>query len=93
MRHLNEMCSKISKSRSTHPPDLFLSIIETQNSELRIIYLTLYIHNVFYNNTIQYNTVQFMIVFVMFPFGQGDSHLGQIKPHSWEPPFMGSEKK
>ncbi len=42
--------------------------------ELRIIYLTLYIHNFFYNNTIKYNTVQFMIVFAMFPFGQGDSH-------------------
>ncbi len=43
-------------------------------SELWFIYLTLYIHNLFYNNTIQYNTVQFMIVLVMFPFGQGDSH-------------------
>ncbi len=43
------------------------------NSELRIIYLTLYIH-ILYNNTIQYNSVKVMIVFVMFPFGQGDSH-------------------
>ncbi len=45
--------------------------------ELRIIqnYLFDLIHSYFfYNNTIQYNSVQFMIVFVLFPFGQGDSH-------------------
>ncbi len=33
-----------------------------------------------------------MIIFVIFPIGQGDFHSSQIKPLSWEPPFMENEK-
>ncbi len=61
---------------------------KTQNSKL---FIWPYTFILFYNYIIQYNSVQFMIV-CFFPFGQGDSYYGQMRPLSWEPPFMGSCK-
>ncbi len=43
-----------------------------QNSELRIIYLTLYIYICV--TIIQYSIKQYNLCFFYIPFGQGDSH-------------------